>query len=134
MRKIKNVLAILLGAAIMLGSSVMVGAKNDNFIFNLYTTQTSGVNIKEDTADAVVNTLSVSSTGNSVGYAVIGYNKTTGAKEYATAKMYYAGSGVLGKKYLSYFSGYAWVGASRYLEASKLYDSPNVNVSGRWAS
>ena len=97
MRKIKNVLAILLGATIMLGSSVMVGAKNDNFIFNLYTTQTSGVNIKEDTADAVVNTLSVSSTGNSVGYAVIGYNKTTGAKEYATAKMYYAGSGVLGK-------------------------------------
>ena len=33
MRKIKNVLAILLGATIMLGSSVMVGAKNDNFIF-----------------------------------------------------------------------------------------------------
>ena len=71
MRKIKNVLAILLGATIMLGSSVMVGAKNDNFIFNLYTTQTSGVNIKEDTADAVVNTLSVSSTGNSVGYSLI---------------------------------------------------------------
>ncbi len=135
MGKIKRIFAAIIGITLILGSSVMVSAKNDEFSFYFITSpQVSDVNVKEDTEDAVVTTLRISNTSNSVGYCVIGYNRETGKREKATTTLFYDGAKVLGKKYIPYNNGYAWVGANRYLEGQMFYSSPYFSVNGRWAS
>lgn len=132
MKIIKKIVVLTIGAAVLAGSSLFVNAGNAEFGFTISTPQASPPETKSDTADAVVNTQYISNTSGSVGYAVFQLDGN-GNKEYAVGRRYYEGANVLGRKYLSHYSGYAVRGAIRYLEGSRFGTDAIITVTGLWA-